>query len=119
MKTRRFAVATLIAAMTLTGCSGGNQEAPSGGGAAEVGNTNDINPQDPANLQQGGNLRLALTDFPPNFNSLHIDGNTGDVSALMRPTMPRAFRIAADGTATVNTDFFTSVELTGTNPQVV
>ena len=37
----------------------------------------------------------------------------------MRPTMPRAFRIAADGTATVNTDFFTSVELTGTNPQVV
>ncbi len=28
-------------------------------------------------LQQGGNLRLALTGFPPNFNSLHIDGNLG------------------------------------------
>ena len=37
----------------------------------------------------------------------------------MRPTMPRAFRIAADGSASVNTDYFTSVELTGTNPQVV
>ena len=33
--------------------------------------------------------------------------------------MPRAFRIAADGSTTVNTDFFTSVELTGSDPQVV
>ncbi len=119
MKTRRFAVATLIAALTLASCSGGNEEAPTRGGTAEVGTTNDVNPQDPANLQQGGNLRLALTDFPPNFNSLHIDGNTGDVAALMRPTMPRAFRIAVDGSPSVNTDYFTSVELTGTNPQVV
>ena len=33
--------------------------------------------------------------------------------------MPRAFRIAADGSATVNTDYFTSIELTSTDPQVV
>jgi peptide/nickel transport system substrate-binding protein len=118
MKTRGFAVATLIAALTLTSCSGGNQ-APTRGGTAEVGTTSDINPQDPATLQRGGNLRLTLTDFPPNFNSLHIDGNTGDVNALVRPTMPRAFRIAADGAPSVNTDYFTSVELTSTNPQVV
>lgn len=116
---RRFAATTLITALTLTACSGGTEEAPSAGGSAEVGATNDINPQEVANLQQGGNLRLALNDFPPNFNSLHIDGNTGDVGSLMRSTMPRAFRIAADGSATVNTDFFTGVELTGTNPQVV
>ncbi|MGZ5392341.1 MAG: ABC transporter family substrate-binding protein, partial [Mycobacterium sp.] len=123
MKTRRFAqawgMATVIAALTLTACSGSNQEAPSAGGSAEVGSTNDINPQDVANLRQGGNLRLALNDFPPNFNSLHIDGNTGDVGSLVRPTMPRAFRIAADGSATVNTDYFTNIELTSTDPQVV
>ena len=47
MTIRRFAVATLIAALTLTGCSSGNQEAPSAGGSAEVGTANDINPQDP------------------------------------------------------------------------
>ena len=82
MRIRRFAAATVIAALTLTACSGGNEEAPSAGGSAEVGTTNDINPQDPDNLQQGGNLRLALNDFPPNFNSLHIDGNTGDVASL-------------------------------------
>ncbi|ORA66002.1 hypothetical protein BST23_11745 [Mycolicibacterium elephantis] len=119
MKTRRFAAATLATVLMLSGCSGGNDEAPSAGGAAEVGTTNDINPQPRENLREGGNLRLALNDFPPNFNSLHIDGNTGDVAALMRPTMPRAFRIAADGSATVNTDYFTSVELTSTDPQVV
>jgi peptide/nickel transport system substrate-binding protein len=123
MKIGRFAralgLATMVTALTLTACSGSNQEAPSAGGSAEVGSTNDINPQDVANLRQGGNLRLALNDFPPNFNSLHIDGNTGDVGSLMRSTMPRAFRIAADGSATVNTDYFTKIELTGTDPQVV
>jgi peptide/nickel transport system substrate-binding protein len=119
MKIRRLAVVALVAGLMLTACSGGKQETPPAGGSAEVGTTNDINPQDVSRLQQGGNLRVALTDFPPNFNSLHIDGNTGDVAALMRPTMPRAFRIAADGSATVNTDYFSSVELTSTHPQVV
>ena len=119
MKLRRLVAATVVTALTLTACSGGNDEVPSAGGSAEVGSTNDINPQPVEELQQGGNLRLALNDFPPNFNSLHIDGNTGDVGALMRSTMPRAFRIAADGSATVNTDFFTNVEMTSSDPQVV
>ena len=119
MTLRRLAAVALVAGLVLTGCSGGNRETPSAGGNSEVGSTNDINPQDPARLQQGGNLRVATTDFPPNFNSLHIDGNTVDVAALTRPTMPRAFRIAADGAPTVNTDYFTGIELTGTNPQVV
>jgi peptide/nickel transport system substrate-binding protein len=123
MKLRRLALApllaTVIAALTLSSCSSGNEGAPSAGGAAEVGSTNDVNPQPRDKLQEGGNLRVAINDFPPNFNSLHIDGNTGDVAAIMRPTMPRAFRIAADGSATVNTDYFTSVELTSTEPQVV
>ncbi|OBG13609.1 hypothetical protein A5765_12525 [Mycolicibacterium celeriflavum] len=115
----RFLAATMITALTLTACSGGTEEAPSAGGDAAVGTSNDINPQDVADLQRGGNLRLALNAFPPNFNPLHIDGNTGDNNSLMKPTMPRAFRIAADGSTTVNTDYFTNVELTSTNPQVV
>jgi peptide/nickel transport system substrate-binding protein len=116
---RRAAAALFAAGLILTGCSGGNHEAPSPGGNAEVGTSNDLNPQDPANLKQGGNLRLALSAFPSNFNTLHIDGPQADAAAMLRATMPRAFRIAPDGTTTVNTDFFTSVELTGTNPQVV
>lgn len=119
IKLRRFAVAALVSALTLTACTGGNQEVPSAGGEAEVGATNDINPQDPANLRQGGNLRLALPAFPPNFNTLHIDGNEATLGALMRVTLPRAFRVGPDGSTTVNTDYFTNIALTSTNPQVV
>ncbi|ORA31953.1 ABC transporter family substrate-binding protein [Mycobacterium aquaticum] len=116
---RRLAIASLATALTLTACSGGDRQVPSAGGNAEVGTTSDINPQDVANLKQGGNLRLALTEFPSNFNPLHLDGNTGDVGSLSKPTLPRAFTIAADGTTKVNTDYFTNVELTSKNPQVV
>ena len=119
MKFRRFAVVALIAGLILTGCSGGNKETPHAGGSAEVGTTNDINPQDVSKLQQGGNLRLALTAFPENFNPLHIDGNSADSAGMLKASMPRAFRIAADGSMTLNTDYFTGAELTGTNPQVV
>jgi glutathione transport system substrate-binding protein len=119
MLIRRFAVVTFVIALTLTACSGGNQEAPQAGGEAEVGTTNDINPQDPASLNKGGNLRLVLTEFPSNFNSLHIDGPQADAAAMLRATLPRAFRVASDGSTSVNTDYFTSVELTSTNPQVV
>jgi peptide/nickel transport system substrate-binding protein len=123
MKIRRFAVVALsvglAAGLTLTACSGGKQETPSAGGSAELGTTNDINPKDVSALQQGGNLRLALTAFPENFNSLHIDGNSADSAGMLKGSMPRAFRIAADGSMTLNTDYFTGAELTGTNPQVV
>ena len=119
MTLRRSCAGLLITAGLLAGCSGGPSAPPPVGGNAEVGTSSDINPQDPAALKPGGNLRLALTGFPPNFNSLHIDGNLADFGGLLRWTMPRAFRVAADGSTTVNTDYFTSVELTGTNPQVV
>jgi peptide/nickel transport system substrate-binding protein len=124
MRMRRFAagltIAALIAGLTLTACSGGNKQTPPpAGGNAEVGTTNDINPQDPANLQKGGNLRLALTAYPPNFNSLHIDGNVADAANMLKATMPRAFTITADGSTVLNTDYFTGADLTSTNPQVV
>lgn len=120
MEIRRLASALLVAGLALTACSGGDQPPPSAGGKAEIGSTNDMNPQDPASLRDGGDLRVAIASFPENFNVLNIDGNTGDsVFPIMRPTMPRAFVIAADGAATVNHDYFTDVALTGTNPQVV
>ncbi|WP_019970824.1 ABC transporter family substrate-binding protein [Mycobacterium sp. 141] len=119
MNLRRLAIAALATALTLTACSGGDHEVPSAGGNAEIGTTSDVNPQDVANLRQGGNLRLALTEFPSNFNPLQLDGNTGDVGSLSKPTLPRAFVVAADGTTKVYTDYFTNVELTSTNPQVV
>ncbi|MBV8928075.1 MAG: ABC transporter family substrate-binding protein, partial [Mycobacteriaceae bacterium] len=116
--TRNLAVLAVVTALAFTGCAGKHQ-APSAGGPAQVGKSSDINPQDPATLQDGGNLRLALTEYPANFNTLHIDGNEADSAGMQRTMLPRAFTIAPDGSTKVNTDYFTSVELTGTNPQVV
>ena len=115
---RLFAIGT-VAGLVLTGCSSGDTEVPSAGGNAEMGASSDINPQDPASLQKGGNLRLALTGFPPNFNYLHVDGNLAELGRMLRATQPRAFFIKPDGEMTVNSDYFTSVELTSTEPQVV
>ena len=115
----RIAVLAVVAVLVVSGCSSGKREVPSAGGNAEVGSTSDINPQDPSTLRTGGNLRLALSSFPSNFNTLNIDGNEADTGSMLRAAMPRAFVIAADGSMKVNTDYFSGVELTGTNPQVV
>jgi peptide/nickel transport system substrate-binding protein len=119
MEIRRLASALVVAGLVLTACSGGDQEVPSAGGDAQVGTSSDMNPQDPATLQDGGDLRLALSGFPENYNPLHIDGNIADAASMLKATMPRAFKIGPDGSPTVNADYFTSVELTGTDPQVV
>ena len=121
---RRFAVGRLLAVgaavtVMVAGCSTGTQSTPAPGGSAEVGSVSDINPQDPATLAQGGNLRLAINAMPSNYNTLNIDGNEADTASVLRPTMPRAFVIAPDGTMKVNTDYFTNVELTKADPQVV
>ncbi|MCV7355981.1 ABC transporter family substrate-binding protein [Mycolicibacterium fluoranthenivorans] len=113
-----LASVTFAVTLVLSGCSSGEQSIPPIGGDATVGTTNDMNPQDPNTLQQGGNLRLALPSMRANFNPLTIDGND-ETQTIHRATLPRAFTIAPDGSATVNPDYFTSVELTSENPQVV
>lgn len=118
MAKRLVPAIALAVSLIAGGCSSGADYVPAGPATA-VGATSDINPQNPATLRDGGDLRLALTEFPSNFNTLHIDGNSADVGAMLKATMPRAFVIGPDGSTTVDTDYFSSVELTGTNPQVV
>ncbi len=101
----------------LGGCS--SEYSGSSAGAPKLGAANDLNPRDPATLKDGGNLRLALTAFPDNFNTLNIDGNTVDTASILRPTLPRAFIVGPDGSTTVNHNYFTDIQLTSTNPQVV
>ena len=115
----RLLAVGVAATVVVAGCSAGNQSTPAAGGNAEVGSASDTNAQDTAALAQGGNLRLAIGALPSNFNTLNIDGNEADTAGVLRPTMPRAFVIAPDGSMKVNTDYFTDVELTGTEPQVV
>jgi peptide/nickel transport system substrate-binding protein len=115
----RLLAVGLAATVVVAGCATGKQTTPAAGGNAELGSVSDVNPQDPATLVAGGNLRLAIGTLPPNFNTLHIDGNLADTASVLRPTMPRAFVIAPDATMKVNSDYFTNVELTSADPQVV
>ncbi|BBZ12869.1 ABC transporter family substrate-binding protein [Mycobacterium branderi] len=114
----RLAVLAAVVLLVVTGCSSGYRDLRQTH-AARVGSTSDINPRDPATLRDGGNLRLALTSFPENFNELSIDGNTADVGSIVAPTLPGAFITQPDGSLKLNTDYFTNVELTSTTPQVV
>jgi peptide/nickel transport system substrate-binding protein len=115
---RRLALPALAVSLIVTGCADGYQRLPEAR-AARVGTTSDINPQNPATLRDGGDLRLALTSFPANFNELNIDGNTADVGSIVTPTLPGAFITRADGSLKLNTNYFTGAELTSANPQVV
>ena len=117
-RVQQAATIVLAVSLSISACSSGGDYLPPGPSTA-VGATSDVNPQNPATLRDGGDLRLALTEFPPNFNTLHIDGNSADVGGMVKATLPRAFVIGPDGSTTVDTDYFSSVELTGTNPQVV
>jgi peptide/nickel transport system substrate-binding protein len=113
----RGAIALLVAGLIAGGCAAGILHLTAAGAA--VGSADGINPQDPARLRDGGNLRLTLAEFPSNYNALHIDGTQADSVNMEKATLPRAFIIGPSGSMQVNADYFTSVELTGTAPQVV
>ncbi|MGW4369897.1 ABC transporter family substrate-binding protein [Nocardia takedensis] len=111
--------ATLLAVTLIaSGCGTGGDDSADGL-AGTLGTTNDINPTPRDQVRDGGNLRLATTSFPANWNTLANDGNDGEIADIERPMMPRAFDVDAAGALTVNHDYFTDVRLTGTDPQQV
>lgn len=113
----RWAVCLVAAGLVAAGCSADDPSAE--GLSGELGTTSDINPRPREEIREGGNLRLAVTSYPANWNTLSNDGNEGEIADIQRPMMPRSFIVDAAGELTVNQDYFTSVELTNTNPQQV
>ncbi|MGH3991218.1 MAG: ABC transporter family substrate-binding protein, partial [Pseudonocardiaceae bacterium] len=116
-----MAIATAAAlALGLTSCGNGN-----GGDGGVVGadqvrvGVNDINPVPRDQLRDGGDLSWPLDQIPDNFNALHIDGTLLENSEVMGALMPGAFIVQPDASVEVNEDYFTSIELTGQDPQQV
>lgn len=110
----RLAVPITAIGLLLSGCSANSTE----GGDVTITGTNQINPHDPSGLRDGGNLRLTISSLPQTFNPLHVDSDL-DASDVVSWTLPSPFRSDAKGELSVDTDYFTSVELTKTDPQVV
>nr|WP_063055302.1 ABC transporter family substrate-binding protein [Nocardia salmonicida] len=115
--TTRLAIPLVIVSLMAAGCSQGEES--TGEGEAALGATSDINPKDVSELRDGGNLRLAASALPQNWNNLHSDGGDAGTGSLLRPVMPRAFTTDASANLSVNTDYFTDIQLTSTDPQQV
>jgi peptide/nickel transport system substrate-binding protein len=106
----------------LAGCGGGSGSGSNNGGGngqAASATENDINPVDRADLKQGGDLRWALSEIPPNFNYNELDGTLDDNWQVLQALMPQSFLAAADASPSVDKDYFTNIELTSKDPQVV
>ncbi|MFI9507724.1 ABC transporter family substrate-binding protein [Nocardia sp. NPDC052566] len=113
----RWAVPLVAIGLIASGCGAGDDSAQ--GRSDAIGTTNDINPTPLDQVREGGNLRLATTSFPANWNTLSIDGGEGEIADIERPLMPRSFDTDAAGKLSINTDYFTDIALTGTSPQQV
>lgn len=123
-RSRALAVAALatITALFLTSCGGGPGEGEGGGvvGAEEQQQgVNDINPLPRDRVRDGGDLRWPLDAIPDNFNANQVDGTLAENLEVMGALMPSTFKALADASVEVDTDYFTSIQLTSTDPQVV
>jgi peptide/nickel transport system substrate-binding protein len=108
-------------ALVVSGCGGGSSDSDSPGGEGEPASAseNQINPVDRGELPQGGDLRWALGELPPNFNYHQLDGTLAYNAAVIGALMPGAFSFSADSTPSVDENYFTSIELTSEDPQVI
>lgn len=79
------AAAVCAGALLLTGCNKPQSGPSSGGATNDINKLVNINPQDRANLDQGGVLRLVVGNIGPNFNTFSNDGNNTDVSFQLGP----------------------------------
>jgi peptide/nickel transport system substrate-binding protein len=105
----------------LSGCGGSDSGSGNGGGNGEAASstTNQINAVDRDKLQEGGDLRWALQELPPNYNYNQLDGALDDNNRVVSALMPYTFDFSADSTPTVNKDYFTKIELTSEDPEVI
>lgn len=112
-----WAVPVVALGLIVAGCGSGGDSTT--GLSATLGTTNAINPKSVDEVRDGGNLRLATTSYPANWNTLSNDGNDADIADIERPMMPRSFDTNAAGELSINRDYFTDIALTSTDPQQV
>jgi peptide/nickel transport system substrate-binding protein len=122
-RSRRLAVGAVAMALLLTACGGGGGAGDEGGGLAGIDEqqrgVNDVNPVAREQVRDGGDLRWPIDEIPDNFNINHVDGNLVDNREIVEALLPGAFVREADSTVSLDEDYFTSIELTSTTPQVV
>jgi peptide/nickel transport system substrate-binding protein len=122
-KTSAIAAVAVLGAglLALTACAPGT---PSSGPSTDPDSLPSVGwtEVDPASLQQGGTLNLAVTNSPSddgNWNSNTAEGAEVEALIVEAPTFATAITINPDGSWKANPDYASSVELTSEDPQVV
>ncbi len=116
------AAALTAVALVAGGCggsSGSGNDGDGGNGTSQSATETAINPVDRGDLAEGGDLRWPLGELPPNYNYNQFDGTLSDNAAVMNALMPYTFDFEADGNPVLAEDYYTSIELTSDDPQVV
>lgn len=70
-------------------------------------------------VEEGGTLRLAVSQLPDTWNYYHLNGALADLNTIREPTAPGGLKADEDGVISINEDCVVSAELTSEDPQIV
>lgn len=115
---RCSAALVIAASLSLPSCSGRDYRLPDTSPSGTDTPIFDVNSRNPDTLLDGQTLHLAISQFPQTFNPLNSAVSV-EYLDIAKALYPRSFVVGRDGSAALNTDFFSSVVLTSTDPQVV
>lgn len=120
----KLAAVAAAATLVLAGCSGGGDGGSdsgegNGGGDVPVPALSDVNPTERDQVEDGGNLRFAISQLPTQWNSLHTAGNQVDNNTIDGFVMPVNWIYAEDGEFTPNENYVVDYEVQDGPPQVV
>jgi len=123
MRARRSVLALLLAlALVATGCGGKGDKKASGGSTQNTSpavDASDINKTPRDQVPDGGTLKWAIDNIPPNFNYNELDGTSSDNAAVIGGLLPGMFNFDASAQPSVNKDYLDSAELTAKDPKQV
>ncbi len=121
-KTSALVGVAVAAALGLSACSSGGGSSNNSSAQKKKqasSNANQTSPVAYAQVPDGGNLRWAIDEFPPNYNTAEVDGNEQGINQLMLSTLPVTFHTDAGGKPYLNKDVVQKAEVVSQNPQVV
>lgn len=70
-------------------------------------------------VEDGGTLRLAVSQLPNNWNGSHADGALVDRSTIVEPMISEGIVFTEEGDWELDPDYIVSAELTSEDPQIV
>ena len=111
--------ATAATVLLVTGCGSSDDGKPVARKSAAPAGSQEINARPLNDVQQGGTLKLAISQWIADYNRYTANGNQGDATDINELVEPRLFWADAQGESRPDTDFLLSASVTSASPQTV